>query len=257
MRSKVEQSFLARFPLTVIPNGIDPEVFHPTSKQQARLRLGLPQNSRILAFTAHGGLNNPWKGGQILINALKYLASRHPSILLLNIGGDYTNRDLPMASIPYVTNPATLATIYAAADVFAYPTLADSFGLVVLEALACGLPVVSFATGGVPEIVQDGVNGFLVQPNDQEQFNVALDMMLKKNALREAMSKSAANIPEHFTAQRMTESYRSVYNVAKETFAIQGPPRPDTAIASRLSKQLASVGNRVGVKAYRRMFTSL
>ena len=251
MRQRVEESLLAQHPIKVIPNGIDISIFHPIPKHQARQRLGLPLDRQILAFTAHGGLQNPWKGGRVLINALKFLTSKHPKILLLNIGGDYAHSDLPMASIPYVTDPNTLATIYSASDVFAYPTLADSFGLVALEARACGLPVVSFATGGVPEIVQDGVNGLLVPQNDQERFNIALDMLLKKDLLRQAMSQAAAQIPESFTVQKMTDTYSTIYIQAKETFERQGPPLADRTIVMRLSQQLASLGNRVGAKAYR------
>lgn len=253
MRSKIEQSFLGSFPLTVIPNGVDTGVFRPIPKHTARQRLGLPQDRLILAFTADGGLSNPWKGGQYLLDALRYLAGRHPNILLLNIGGNYTDRSLPMISIPYVFDPADLAVIYAAADLFAYPTLADSFGLVVLEALACGLPVVAFATGGVPEIIRDGENGLLTPPGDQDRFNTALDMLLRKEVLRQAMARAAASIPECFTLQAMVNAYMGVYEKARETFLAQGSPPLDKEVVSRLLRRLANVGNHVGVKAYRRL----
>ena len=100
----------------------------------------------------------------------------------------------------------------AAADCFAYPTLADNHPLVVLEAMAAGCPVVSFAQGGVPEQIVSGKTGVLVPPGDWQAFIRACVSVLAGGAEQRQMRHSSQDVfARRFTVQRMVRDYRSFY----------------------------------------------
>jgi glycosyltransferase involved in cell wall biosynthesis len=86
-----------------------------------------------------------------------------------------------------------LATAYASADVFVFPSTTDTFGNVILEAQACGLPVVVSDSGGPKELVEDRANGLITKSHDVEDFTRAIRALVTDPALRERMGKSARN----------------------------------------------------------------
>lgn len=151
-----EKSLLKEQPLVCIPNGADTSVYRPQDQQEARRLLGLPQGALLVGGCADGGLANPWKGGQYVLETILELKKTFPSLHFLNIGVKSAPEELQNADwvhhIPYVHEPVQLARLYAALDLLLYPTLADNHPLVCIESLCCGTPIVGFATGGVPEI---------------------------------------------------------------------------------------------------------
>jgi len=86
-----------------------------------------------------------------------------------------------------------LAAAYASADIFVFPSTTDTFGNVILEAQACGLPVVVSDSGGPKELVQDTANGLITKSHDEEDFARAIRALVTNPALRERMGKSARN----------------------------------------------------------------
>lgn len=158
----VGQSFLKRYPVTVIHNGIDLSVFHPV-KSCFRQRYSIPEGVYILL-----GVAFDWgkrKGLDIFIELAKRLDNKFQIVL---VGTDEkTDQILPknILSIHRTQNQHELAEIYSAADVFINPTREDNFPTVNLEALACGIPVVTFNTGGSPEAV-DASCGIVVEKDD-------------------------------------------------------------------------------------------
>jgi len=89
--------------------------------------------------------------------------------------------------VTFVTNFVdydTLASYYKSATLFVFPTREDSLGVVILEALHCGLPVIATSVGGIPDMIEDGVNGILVKPDDPQALANAISMVLKDYVLR-------------------------------------------------------------------------
>jgi glycosyltransferase involved in cell wall biosynthesis len=97
-----------------------------------------------------------------------------------------------------------LAAYYNAADVFAFPGLREPIGQVYLEAHACGVPVVAFANGGIPELVRPGITGFLVEPLDREAFVDSMARLLDDEALRQSMGAAAR---QHVERQHDVEDW--------------------------------------------------
>ena len=166
----VKQSFLKGYPVKVINNGIDLEIFRPT-ESDFRKKHQISENKKIVLGVAFGWGER--KGLDVFVELSKRLDNEQYQIVLVGTD-DNTDKLLPdnVISIHRTQNQKELAEIYSAADVFVNPTREEVFGLVNVEALACGTPVITFNTGGSPEI-PDKDSGVVVEKS-------ALDAMYKE-----------------------------------------------------------------------------
>lgn len=184
-----------------IPLGVDLELFTPVPTQRARTQLGLKQGEAILLFV---GRIEPLKGIDLLIAAAARLKQRE-SVRVLIIGGDASAmpeiealrvqaRRLGIyrrVSFLGAVDHAQLPLYYSAADVTVVPSFYESFGLVAVESMACGSPVVASNVGGLATTVIDGETGYLVSPLTPERFASAIDKLLANNELRKALGQAA------------------------------------------------------------------
>jgi len=210
LKKCVEESFLKNKDIRLIYNGIDLENFKKTDKSKTRKELKLPENRKIVLFSADGGVKNPFKGGEFVFKAFEKLKNRN-DILFLNIGGNDGQRSENWQDYGYVNDPKTMAKLYSAADVYLFPTLAETFGMTIVEAMSCGLPVVTFETGGVPEIVENEESGFVVEYKNGEKLVEALEKLLNDNELREKMAENAISASKKFSSERMAIEYLRLY----------------------------------------------
>jgi teichuronic acid biosynthesis glycosyltransferase TuaC len=185
-------------PVAVVPNGADTRVFFPRDRREARQRLGLPQDERIITFV---GVLTPRKGIDTLIESMGILA-RSADAPLLTIGGIGELRDAletrarelgVLERIRFVGKVAhdEVAWWMAAGDVFCLPSLSEGLPTVVCEAMACGRAVVATAVDGTPEIVDDGATGLLVPPRDARSLATALTRVLDDDDLRRRFEHEA------------------------------------------------------------------
>lgn len=167
--------------IEVVPNSVPTDIFRPMDRAVSRSKLGIPSSASVILFGAES-LGNRRKGIGHLLGALDILAARKPDqdIALLTFGGGGFPEGLPFPVFHagIVRDETELAAVYAAADVLALPSLADNLPNVALEAMACGLPTVCFAIGGLPEIVVSGKTGLLASPGDDAGFAEALGRIL-------------------------------------------------------------------------------
>lgn len=210
LKKCVEESFLKNKDIRLIYNGIDLKNFTKTDKSEARKELGLPDNKKIILFSSDGGVKNPFKGGEFVFEAFEKLKNRN-DILFLNIGGDSGQKSENWQDYGYVNDSKTMAKLYSAADIYLFPTLAETFGMTIVEAMSCGLPVVTFETGGVPEIVENGKSGFVVEYKNGDKLVEALEKLLDDYELREKMAENAVNASKKFSSERMTVEYLRLY----------------------------------------------
>ncbi len=126
---------------------------------------------------------------------------------------------IPSTALGVVTDEKLLSAVYSASDAFILPTLQDNFPNTALEALACGVPVVSFRVGGVPEIVRDGVTGLLVEAGDGEGLGKAIGELLRNPERRRAMSANCRRVAVteyglEIQARRYVEVYREMLGLS-------------------------------------------
>jgi glycosyltransferase involved in cell wall biosynthesis len=212
---KLKQSILAPAVIEsrVIPNGIDLEVFRAGDRAAVRTRLGLPQNADILLFTALSIRENVWKDYATLRGAIARLAERRPGrpLIFLAVGEEGPNEKIGSAEIrfvPFLADSQRVAEFYQAADLYLHAARADTFPTSILEALACELPVVATAVGGIPEQIIDGETGMLTPPGDAPAMADAIASLLDDAARRRAMSaKAGEEALRNFGRDRMIENY--------------------------------------------------
>lgn len=197
--------------IMVIPNGIDIEEFRPLST-------GKNEDNHILFV---GRLDSYRKGVHFLLQALKKLNEEKLPCKLTIIGdGPYRPRleglarDLNLRNTEFLGRipNARLPVYYNQADMFVLPSCAEGMSNVVLEAMACGLPVIATSVGGNPELVENEETGLLVPPENVEALCDSFKKLLSDKKLRERMgSLGRKKVEEYFTWDRIAGEYLKLY----------------------------------------------
>jgi len=227
LMEKVKRSMLASAALEmrVIPNGVDVSVFKPADLCSARADLRLPMAAAVVLFVAQRACNNPFKDYAGLRTALDHLSKTRPEapLICLAIGDDAAAErigSMEIRHVPYISDPKTLARYYQAADVYIHAAKADTFPNTVLEAQACGVPVVATRIGGIPEQIDDHETGFLVSPGDAVAMANSVEKILVDKARRSQMSTQAAERARRlFSLDRQVAEYIRWYREITERFA--------------------------------------
>jgi len=233
----------------VIPPGVDLQRFRPGDRRGARERIGVAEDAVVLLFV---GRIQPLKAPDMLLQAAARMLVADPALrdrlevlvvgapsgsgqaepqrlqeLAVGLGVSDVVRFVPPQG------PAQLADHYRAADVAVVPSHNESFGLVALEAQACGTPVVAAAVGGLPTAVDDGVSGLLVAGRDPEDYAAAIRHVL---ARRELLAAGARRHAAAFSWDRTTDSLVEAYAAAMaEMRAASQPVSRPAADRSRTS----------------------
>lgn len=210
-----------RSKVTVLPGGVDVETFRPHDRAEARRRLGL-EGKRVLLCV---GRFDPLKRYDLAVSAAALLRERHEVEVVL-VGGDL-DRDPEAKRLSELAQTlgiagnvrfdgtlphAELPWHYSAADVLLAPSWYESFGLVALEAMACGTPVVAARTGGLSSLVHDGETGYLVPLHTPECYADRVDVLLANDALREAMGRAGRSHAEAMSWDAMGGRFAEFYS---------------------------------------------
>ncbi len=219
--NKVRASALGNQPLTLIYNGIDVSHFKPHDKNTAREELGLPIDKRIILFLAKGGTANERKGTTFVEEVLMHYQDS-PEIAFLNVGGDARSQTGNTLSLPFTHDETLLAKYYSSADVLIYPSLADNCPLVILEALACGLPIVAFNTGGIPELIDHKKTGYIANYRDTSDLlaGIRFVLTLPTNDYQVMRDQAVQVVQQKFTLAIMVDNYIKLYQKI-----LDAPPR--------------------------------
>jgi glycosyltransferase involved in cell wall biosynthesis len=183
------------WPARVVPYPLDASMFRPMEKREARHALNLDERGKVVLFGAIGGSRDARKGCDLLLAALDRLA---PNVagLTAAIVGESEPRRPPSSSVPlrwlgHVNDDAALALIYAAADVMAVPSRQEGLGQSATEAQACGVPVVAFNTGGLRDVVEHGVTGYLAEALSVESLAHGIGWVLADEERRASLGAAA------------------------------------------------------------------
>lgn len=213
----VKQSpIFSRFRVETIPYGVNLDDFAPRDRAAARDVLGIPQDVHVILFLAEM-VDNRRKGFSLLEEAFSGCSRVVDRLWLLSVGHNppRLKADISGSHLDYVGNDRVLSLAYSAADLFVIPSLQDNLPNTVLEAMACGTPVIGFDVGGIREMVRPGVTGALVEPGDVGGLCDAMGALLKDSATRHRMSQQARAIaltdyPLLTQARRYAELYREL-----------------------------------------------
>ncbi|MDP9221580.1 MAG: D-inositol-3-phosphate glycosyltransferase [Actinomycetota bacterium] len=220
--------------VVVVPPGVDLEVFRPMDQRLARAELGLAADALVLLFV---GRIQPLKAPDLLLWAAAELLRDRPELrsrlvvavlggpsgsglrspeslqrLAVQLGLEDNVRFAPPVS------RAELAGWYAAADLVAVPSYSESFGLVAVEAQACGTPVVAAAVGGLHTAVADGFSGVLVDDHDPAHWAKVVGDLLADRAGRERLSRGAIAHAAKFSWDGTVDSLLEVYRAAGDEY---------------------------------------
>lgn len=227
LKSELERSGLAPEKCRYIPNGVDTRGFFPAAPEESfkiRKMLGLNANDVILLYV---GVIDTRKGIDILIPAFAAAANCDPRARLILVGprnradrdGEFYNRmkgscsDMGLRDRvifhDYTSNPAAF---YRMADIFVLPSRQEGMPNAVIEAMACGLPIIGTRISGTEDLVADGVNGRLVQPGDIGQLGRAMQELIESRELRSQMGRKSLDIIRaEYNITTVARSYRDMY----------------------------------------------
>jgi glycosyltransferase involved in cell wall biosynthesis len=215
LMEKVDQSILAPAvtEARILPYGVDLSIFHPGDRHKARTAAGIPQDAMVLLFTANGGRRNMFKDCRTICAAVTQIAGQHGEDLILIVLGEDAPTErigsFQVHFVPYQENQEVVARYYQAADLYVHAARTDTFPVAVLEALACGTPVIATDVGGISEQVcglqslgsgisnvnrygMDEATGILVPPGDAWEMAAGIARLLNNHSLRRRLGKNAA-----------------------------------------------------------------
>jgi len=199
--------------VTQIYNGIDTEVFSPDNDRFGiRRRMGIPERTFVIGTVSR---LDPIKDHPTLFKAFKGLKKSTPGLRLLVIGDGPERKRLERLStdgIHFLGQRSDTAELLRCLDLFVLPSLNEGISNTILEAMASGLPVVATKVGGNLELVQDGVNGILVDPGDTQGVASAIFSYVKDDRQRHSHGTSGCSMArQHFSVEAMVKSYEKVY----------------------------------------------
>ena len=212
-----ESKLMSNWPVSVIAYPLNMDIFKPINKKIARTQLNLPLDKKLILFGANGGTKDPRKGFDLLVGALEYLKnySKTNRFELVVFGQakpkSSSNFSFPVHYLGNLKNDTNLILSYNSADVMIVPSRQDNLPNTCLEAQACGVPIVAFNTGGLPDIIDHKKTGYLAKAFDTKDLangiNFVLDQIdpnkLRKNARQKALEKYSPKV--------IAEKFKSVY----------------------------------------------
>ncbi len=215
--------------VVIIPPGVDLERFHPIDKKEAKKRVGIPCGDTNILFA---GRIEPLKGIDTMLLAMSLIQQRYPervkNTCMAIIGGDPWADDLDeeMARLQKLRadldihdlvtflgakDQTILPNYYAAAEIVVMPSHYESFGMVALEAMAMGTPVIASEVGGLAFLVQDGLNGFHVPSRDPEALAGKIYELLTNSECRQLLGQQAREYAQQYAWPRIVDQMLDAY----------------------------------------------
>lgn len=212
-----ESVLLRKYPISVIPNGLDTLVFKPEDKIEAKKSLSLQIGKKTILFGGISVMGDPRKGGNLLKEALRILASSEVAydIELLIFGAEQKNsEDFGFATkyLGYIADEEELCRAYNAADVMIVPSTHENLPNTILESLSCGTPVVAFDIGGNPDMIDHLENGYLAVPYDTADLAYGIKFCLSNNTNNSLGLNARQKVLDNFRIEDVAKRYIELYN---------------------------------------------
>jgi len=214
LADRVKESFLNKFQVKVIPNAVNTEIFKNKDKSFIRKKYNIPLEKKIILFVA-ANLKDERKGVKYFFESLKNIRANNWMVVTV---GKVTNYDkikeidIEIKQMGYLKDKNDISDLYNLADIFCISSLDDNFPTTVLEAMACGVPVVGFHVGGIPEQVTEGC-GIMVKSKDIKALGKAIGRLLTHDEMRKNFGENCRKrVLKNYTIEKFTDNYIKVYN---------------------------------------------
>jgi glycosyltransferase involved in cell wall biosynthesis len=207
----------------VIPNSIDTALYTNIPKETARKSLNLPPDGYYVLFSVNNA-SEKRKGIPHLISALHYcmedplffnkVMAGEITVMCFGDQGDWINETtIPLISLGKIQNERDLCTVYSAADVFLVPSIEDNLPNIVIEAMSCGTPVIAFDIGGIPDMIQNGVNGYIVKKGAGSEYGRVILDLINDPERNAQMSKNCRTIAlKKYSLMVQAQRYMELYH---------------------------------------------
>ncbi|MDB6130203.1 MAG: putative glycosyl transferase, group 1, partial [Verrucomicrobiales bacterium] len=205
-----------------IPYGLETDVFFQVNRKAAREEMKIPTDGIYLLFGADYG-SEKRKGFSLLMSALQIClqqpaflqAAAEKKIRVLCFGRpnpELVSLAIDIQNLGYINSDEQMRLVYAASDLFLLSSLEDNLPNTMMESMACGTPVLGFKVGGVPDLVREGVTGFIAEDVSAEGFAGTLLRALEKKEAFESMGMAGRKMMEdHFSLQNQASAYLELY----------------------------------------------
>lgn len=204
----VKSSLFKKFSHYHLPNGIDENIFSPGDKQEARIKLNLPLDKKIILFVAHS-VANYRKGSHLLLEAATRLKTENAG--LVAVGKTKGLHDsLPFISLGEINSQELMALAYRAADLFVLPSLAENLPNTIAESLLCGTPAIGFPVGGIPEMIKEKT-GILCREINATNLAATIDHFFEESDKFDAKEIRKVAV-ENYSLGKQAEAYNILYN---------------------------------------------
>ena len=204
--------------IETIPNGLDLQSYRPIDKRLARKLLILPQDKKLILFGAMSSTRDRNKGFHLLVPALRELAGMgwrdRAGLLVFGSSEPDAPLDLGMDAhyMGHLHDDISLALLYAAVDVFVFPSIQEALGYTAMESMACGTPCVAFNQGGVPDLIDHEHNGYLARPFEPGDLAQGIAWILEDEERWQTLSLLARQkIVENFGFEKVAARYLDLY----------------------------------------------
>lgn len=203
--------------VSVVPYPIDTNNWKPLDKNISRNKFNLPKDANLILFGAPGGGIDPRKGYDLLLKALEYLKiqKKMKNIQLVVFGQSKPkanqNLKFPIHYMGQIFDDKNLRELYSAADVMVIPSRQDNLPNTALEAQACGVPVVSFDIGGLPDIIEHQKTGYIAKHFDTKDFSNGIYWVLNNLQNKELNVNSRERILNKFSEKKVSNDYLNIY----------------------------------------------
>ncbi len=201
----------------VIPYPIDTRLFKPRDRATARDMLGLPQDKILILAGAHEGLRDPRKGAQYFIPAIHALSEiwgDRAAVVVFGTGRPEDSPEFGMKSYytGHLHDDVSLVLLYSAVDVFVAPSLQDNLPLTVMESLACGTPCVAFNIGGMPDMIEHQVNGYIAKPFDVDDLQHGIEWIIEDETRYQKLAQAGRDsVIQKYNTQMIAQRYADLY----------------------------------------------
>ncbi|HEV7348038.1 glycosyltransferase family 4 protein [Telluribacter sp.] len=209
-----EAALTRHLPARTIPNPLDTSVFAPRPKAEVRTRAGLPPDKKLVLFTG-ANTQDPRKGFLFFKEAINALSVHHQDIEVLVFGksqaGAYQEIAVPVHDLGTLSSQEQIVEAYAAADVLVVSSLEDNLPNTVMEAMACATPVVGFANGGIPEMIDHQHNGYLADYRSAASLTEGIDWVLAHNQAGQLSANARQKVLDTYAEKVVAEQYSQLY----------------------------------------------